>query len=134
MEKFLKIDIYTPNGKYLSCNADFLKVTSAVAVLGILPGHAPIVTTLEICKMTIRVDGKDVEYAIGGGVLNIKKDRSVTLLLNSIERADEIDVDRAQAAKERAEQRLNSAKEEVDVTRAKAALARALNRLSITKD
>ena len=131
MNKIIHLDIYTPTGKYLSTDVDFIKVTSSVAVLGILPGHAPLVTTLEICKLTLKANNKEKVYAIGGGVLNIKKDRSVVMLLNSIECSDEIDFNRAHEAKTRAEDRLSNHVEEIDVTRAKAALSRALNRLSL---
>lgn len=134
MNKTIHLDIYTPTGKYLSTEVDFIKVTSSVAVLGILPGHAPLVTTLEICKLTLKANNKESVYAIGGGVLNIKKDRSVVMLLNSIERADEIDYKRAEDARLRAEERLNARHEELDVTRAKAALSRALNRLSLKEE
>ena len=133
MDKVFHIDIFTPTGKYLSIDADYLKVTSPLSVLGILPNHAPLITTVEICKMTIRSNGKDNFYAISGGVMNIKKDHSVTLLLNAIESASEIDLDRALEAKRRAEERLAN-QEEVDVTRAKAALSRALNRISVKQD
>ena len=134
MDKIFHIDAYTPTGKYLSIDADYLKVTSSLSVLGILPNHAPLITTLEICKMVIKSNGEDKVYAISGGVMHIKKDHSVTLLLNSIESAEEIDLDRAMEAKRRAEERLSASKEEVDVTRAKAALNRALNRISVKQD
>jgi F-type H+-transporting ATPase subunit epsilon len=62
--------------------------------------------------------------------MNIKENTEVILLVNSIERSDEIDVDRALKAKERAEKRLDE--EMVDVTRAKASLARALNRIAVS--
>ena len=133
MDKNFRVEIYTPLGKYLSTEADFLRVTSSVAVLGILPNHAPLVTTLEICKLTIKINSKEFNYAISGGVMNIKKDHSVVLLLNSIEASDEIDVQRALDAKKRAEERIAAHKDEIDVSRAKAALSRALNRLSISK-
>lgn len=131
MNKTIHLDIYTPTGKYLSSDVDFIKVTSSVAVLGILPNHAPIVTTLEICKLTLKKGNEEFNYAIGGGVLNIKKDRSAVMLLNSIERSDEIDFNRANEAKTRAEDRLKNQQEDIDVARAKAALSRALNRLSL---
>ena len=130
MDKVFHIDVYTPTGKYLSTDADFLKVKSPLSVLGILPNHAPLITTLEISKMLIRSGGQDVNYAISGGVMNIKKDHSVVLMLDAVESAEEIDLERAMNAKRRAEERLAS-KEEVDVTRAKAALSRALNRISV---
>ena len=131
MNKTIHLDIYTPTGKYLSTDVDFIKVTSSVSVLGILPGHAPLVTTLEICILTLKTNSKETRYAIGGGVLNIKKDRSATMLLNSIEKSDEIDFMRAEESKKRAEERLEARHEDIDVTRAKAALSRALNRLSL---
>ena len=131
MNKTLHLDIYTPTGKYLTSDVDFIKVTSSIAVLGILPGHAPLVTTLEICHLTLKRNGEEFNYAISGGILNIKKDRSVVMLLNAIEKSDEIDFDRANESKIRAEERLNAQKEDIDVARAKAALSRALNRLSL---
>ena len=133
MDKVFHIDIYTPTGKYLSTDAEFLRVASSLSVLGILPNHAPLITTLVICKMTIRRDGKDENYAISGGVMNIKKDHSVVLMLDAVESAEEIDLERALEAKRRAEERLHN-NEEIDVTRAKAALSRALNRISIKQE
>lgn len=134
MEKTLRIEIYTPTGKYLSTEADYLRVTSSVSVLGIMPNHAPLITTLEICKMVIRKGKEEFIYAISGGVLHIKKDHSVVLLLNAIERSDEIDVQRAHNAQKRAEDRLSKEHDEIDVNRAKAALSRALNRISISEE
>ena len=134
MEKTFRVEIYTPLGKYLSTDADFLRVTSKVSVLGILPNHAPLVTSLEICRLTIKKNSKEFHYAISGGVMNIKKDHSVVLLVNSIESSDEIDVKRALEAKKRAEERIAAHDDEIDISRAKAALSRALNRLSISKE
>ena len=130
MEKTFRVSISTPFGKYLQTNADFLKVTSSVGVLGILPNHAPLITTLEICELVIKSGNETLSYAISGGLMNIKPGTDVVLLVNSIERSDEIDVERAIQAKMRAEQRLNE--EAVDVTRAKASIARALNRISVS--
>ena len=133
MDKVFHIEIYTPTGKYLSTDADFLKVKSPLSVLGVLPNHAPLITTLEICKMTIRNGSKEDNYAISGGVMHINKDHNVVLMLDTIESVEEIDLERALEAKRRAEERLNGL-EEIDVTRAKAALNRALNRISIKSE
>ena len=133
MANNFRVEIYTPTGKYFSGDADYLTVTSSVAVLGILPDHAPLVTTLEICKLTIKIHSKEFNYAIGGGVMHIKKDHSVVLLLDSIERSDEIDIDRAKEARKRAEERLNKHSEEIDIKRAQLALAKALNRIDVYK-
>lgn len=134
MDKSFRVEIYTPTGRYLSSEATFLRVTSSVAVLGIMPNHAPLITTLEICKLTIKNNAQETNYAISGGVMHIKKDHSVVLLLNAIERSDEIDVNRAIEAQRRAEERLALRNNEIDVNRAKAALSRALNRISVSKE
>ncbi len=134
MDKTFRVEILTPFGQYLSTDADYLSTTSAMGVIGILPNHAPLISTLEISKLVIRKNGQETIYAIGGGVINIKKDHSVTLLVDSIERKDEIDKERALSSKERAERRLkeNNNDKDVDVQRAKASLLRALNRLSVS--
>ena len=133
MDKSFKVDIYTPFGHYLTAESDYLSTVTPKGVMGVLPNHAPLISTLEISKLTIRISGKEYHYAISGGVINIKKDHSVTLMVNAIERSDEIDVSRAEHAKQRAEERINSVdKSEVEINRAKASLLRALNRLNVS--
>ena len=132
MENTFKVTISTPLGTYLQTEADYLNVTSGIGVIGILPHHAPLITTLEICELTIKSGRETLSYAISGGLMNIKPGTEVVLLVNSIERSDEIDVDRAIKAKERAEKRLND--ETMDVVRAKASLTRALNRIAVSSN
>ena len=122
--------ILTPYGRYFEGDVAFLEVHSEEYNLGILPGHAPLVSTLAISKMVIKGMGKTYTYAIGGGVINVEKEK-VTLILNSVEREDEIDVARAQEEKKRAEDRLKEAQnnETIDVNRAKLAFMRAVNRI-----
>ena len=133
MEKKFQVSIFTPYGKYLVTDSDYLSVTTAMGVIGVLANHTPLISTLEISKLTIRNDGKELKYAIGGGVINIKKDHSVTLLVNSIERSDEIDVERAKNAQQRALDRINNSNNsEIDIARAKLSLVRALNRLNVS--
>lgn len=134
MNTNFKVEIYTPTGKYFSGDAEFLSVLTPVAVLGILPDHAPLVTTLEICKLVIKNKSKEEKFAISGGVMNIKKDHTVILLVNAIERSSEIDVFRAKEAQKRAEQRLSNNSDAIDVKRAEAALSRALNRITVSKE
>ena len=131
MEQPLHLIILTPYGRYFEGNVSFLNVRSEDYDLGIYPGHSPLISTVAISKMIIRFGDKEYLYAVGGGIINIDKEK-VTLILNSVERSDEIDIARAQKAKKRAEERLNSQnKDEVDVNRAKLALLRALNRINI---
>ena len=129
MDKKFVVDIYTPTGHYLKTWADYLSVTTGLGVVGILPSHAPLVTNIEISKLTIKNNGVEYQYAVSNGFMHIKKGTYVVLMVNAIESKDEIDIDRAMAAKQRAESHLGNPEE--DGARAKAALARALNRISI---
>jgi len=134
MEKKLHLEILTPYGRYLSTDADYLGLTSVTSALGILPNHTPLITKIEICKITIKNDGVISLYATSGGILHIEKGSKAILLLDSIESSDEIDIDRALKAKERAETLLLNKNNDTDIIRAKAALSRALNRLSIKQN
>ena len=124
------LSILTPYGHYFEGEVEFLEVHSDKYNLGILPGHAPLISTVAISKMKIRAHGREMLYAVGGGVLTISKEKT-TLVLDSIERADEIDIERAKEAKKRAEERLSLGAQEnaIDVNRAKIALLKAINRI-----
>jgi len=129
--KSFHLSIITPYGQYLDLdNVEFLEVASTDFVLGILPDHAPLISTLAINIMEVTVSGQKTKYSIGGGIIKIEKENNVILLLDSIESGNEIDAERALAAKERAEKRLLEA-DKYDVKRANLALARALNRLRL---
>lgn len=129
-----RLVILTPFGKYLDTEVSFLEVRNDQYSMGITKGHAPIISTVGIEPIKVRMLDNEFIYACGGGIINIDKEK-VTLVLNSIERSDEIDLDRALAAKKRAEERLNNPNSEsTDINRAKASLARALTRIQIKKD
>ena len=133
MENRFRLVILTPYGIYFDGQVDFLEVHSEDYNLGILPNHAPLISTIDICKGVIRIDKHETIYAIGGGVINVKGNNVVTLIVNSIERSDEINIERAKESLRRAEERLSRAKDDeaIDVSRAKTALLRASNRLKI---
>ena len=128
MKTFL-LEIYTPYGKYFNRYVDELVIQTEEYVLGILPNHAPLVAKVKTSKMEIIQNGQKKCYAIGEGLLNVKKD-GVVLLVHSIESKDEIDIDRAKQAKKRAEGRLEEPLN-IDVERAMKALIRANNRISV---
>lgn len=128
MSTFL-LEIYTPFGKYYDRYVDELIVQSDDFVLGILPNHAPLVSKVKVSKMFIIQNGDRKCYAIGEGLINITKD-GVTLVLESIESKNDIDIDRARDAKKRAEERLATLVN-IDVERAQRALNRANNRISV---
>lgn len=132
MKKF-NLDIYTPYGHYLSQKIDYLSVSSEDYKLGILADHAELISTVTICEVVIEDDGERSSYATSGGVIKVKNNQ-VDLILQTIESADEIDLDRAERAKERAENRLSQSDQEpMSITLSKLALARAINRINIKK-
>ena len=128
MKTFL-LEIYTPYGKYFDRYVDELVIQTEEYVLGILPNHSPLVAKVKTSKMEIIQNGQKKCYAIGEGLLNVKKE-SVVLLVASIESKDEIDIDRAREAKKRAEERLGEPLN-IDVERATRALIRANNRIAV---
>ena len=131
MKTFL-LEIYTPYGKYFDRYVNELVIQTEEYVLGILPNHAPLVAKVKIGKMEIVQNGERKCYANGEGLINVKKD-GVTLIVDSVERKDEIDIDRAKEAKKRAEERLKEPLN-IDVERATRALIRANNRIAIYED
>ena len=106
------LSILTPYGHYFDGEVEFLEVRSDKYNLGILPGHAPLISTIAISKMRIKAHGREMLYAVGGGVITITKEKT-TLVLDSVERADEIDLERAKEAQKRAEERLKRNDEEI---------------------
>lgn len=131
MVKSFTLDIFTPYSHYYSDEVEYLQVCSEKYMLGILPNHAPLVSTVIISEIVIQKDGKKESYATSGGVIKVG-DNKVELLLQSIESVDEIDLDRANAAKERALKRLaNPNLETMKVTATRLSLARAENRIKI---
>jgi F-type H+-transporting ATPase subunit epsilon len=99
--------------------------------VGILPKHAPLITSLSAGELVIRKDGdEDVLIAIHGGFMEVREDK-VTVLADTAERAEEIDIARAEAAQAAAKERLESSEGEEDLERARAALRRASLRLKV---
>ena len=128
MSTFL-LEIFTPFGKYYDRNVNELIVQSDDFVLGILPNHAPLIAKIKVSKMFIVQNNERKCYAVGEGLINVSKD-GVVLLLESIESKDDIDIERAKNAKQRAEARLAEAVN-IDIERAQRALIRANNRISV---
>ncbi|GLX70127.1 F0F1 ATP synthase subunit epsilon [Paenibacillus glycanilyticus] len=131
MSTFL-VEIVTPERKVYAETATMVSVKGIAGELGILPNHIPLVTPLRIAPVSIKRDGKVDVLAVGGGFIEVRKDK-VVILAESAELANEIDVNRAQAAKQRAEERLAVKRDEVDFKRAELALQRATNRINVTE-
>ncbi len=123
--------IITPHGVYKETDASIINIESEAGQQGILPNHMPLVTMLKIGKLSMDESGTRQEYAIAGGLFYFRGNKA-EILTDAIENKNEIDVDRAEHAKERAEGRLHSSDPNIDMRRAEIALERALNRLKVT--
>jgi F-type H+-transporting ATPase subunit epsilon len=128
----LKIDIVTAERIVYSAEADAVIAPGVEGQLGILPHHAPLMTTLQAGELVVRKGAQEEIIAISGGFLEVRPDR-IIVLADQAERAEEIDVARAAEARKRAEERLKAKQAGIDATRAEAALRRALVRLSVAE-
>ena len=125
----IKLDIVTAEGVVYSDEVDVVVAPGAEGQLGILPHHAPLMTILQPGYLIARKGGEEeISLCISGGFLEVRPDR-VIILADAAERAEEIDAQRAEEARRRAEERLKHPTPEVDVAKAEAALHRALARL-----
>ena len=119
------LEIITPRGIYLSEEVDSLTIKLTSGYRTFLAGHMPLIGSLAYAPMHLVKNGKLENFAIHGGAINVTKEK-VTVVCNAIEKADEIDKDRALAAKERAEKRLAEKDPNIDLKRAELALQRSL--------
>ena len=130
--KKLKLDIVTAERNVYSDEVDMVTAPGIEGELGILPRHAPLMTALQPGELRIR-KGDEVEYfAIGGGFMEVRPDR-VIVLADSAERADEIDIERAEAARRRAEQMLKEGVPEGQIEAIEGALRRSRVRLKVAQ-
>ena len=125
----IRLDIVTAERQVYSDEVDVIVAPGIDGEMAILPRHAPLMTTLQPGELRVRQGGEEFSLAVTGGFLEVRPDR-VTVLADSAERAEEIDIARAEEAKRRAEERL-SHPGEMDAARAEAALRRSLIRLRV---
>lgn len=127
----IRVSVVTPDGKVYDGDVDMVSVRTVEGELGILPRHIPLVAPLSIGVARLKKGSTVEKVAVSGGFVEVRPDQ-VTILAEAAEMSSGIDVDRAQKAKERAEQRLNEQqKEGIDIERAEIALKRAINRLDV---
>ncbi len=126
----IQLQIVSADRSLVNEQVDEVQIPGTEGYLGILPGHTPLLTTLQVGQLWYR-QGQDKTYlAIAFGFAEIQSDR-VTILAQIAERADEIDVGRAELAKKRAEERLAKPTVDMDFERARIALLKALVRLQV---
>jgi F-type H+-transporting ATPase subunit epsilon len=125
-----RLDIVTAERVVFSDDVDVVVAPGVEGQLGILPHHAPLMTMLSPGELLVRKGGEEFSLAISGGFLEVRPDR-VIVLADAAERAEEIDIARAEAAKRRAEERLAEHAPGLDAAQAEAALRRSLARLKV---
>lgn len=128
--KMFHIEIITPDRIFYTGEASMIEFNTTEGEIGVYPKHIPLTTVLAPGIVTIYEAEKEVQAAVYSGFAEILSDK-VTLLAEIAEWPDEIDTNRAEAAKKRAEERLANRTEEIDVKRAEFALRKALIRIDI---
>lgn len=129
MEK-LRLEIVTPDSTVLESDADFVSVPGLEGIFGVLPGHIAFLSALGTGCLHYTNEGQTYYVCLSGGFSEVS-DNVVRILADSAERLEDIDIDRAEKARQRALERLKRAGEDgINAVRAEAALKRAINRLS----
>ena len=126
----IKLDIVTAERSVFSEEVDVVVAPGIEGQLGILPHHTPLMTTLQAGELLVRKGGEEFSLVISGGFLEVRPDR-IIILADAAERAEEIDLARAEEAKRRAQEYLGRPTPEVDIAQAEAALRRSLARLKV---
>ena len=126
----LTLEVATPTRLVVAETVDEVVVPGSEGYFGVLPGHAPLLATLGVGELMYRKGTAQYHLALTGGFAEVRNDK-VIILAENAERPDEIDRERAQRAKERAERLLSGREADIDYARAQAALARALIRLQV---
>lgn len=131
MADALTLEVATPTRLVVSDRVDEVVAPGSEGYFGMLAGHAPFLTTLGIGELTYRKGAEEFSLAVAGGFCEVRHDK-VIVLADTAERPEEIDRERADRARQRAEERLaGRSQDEVDYARAAASLARALIRLQV---
>src|SRR5687767_569601 len=125
----LLLEIVTPDRSLVREDVDEVELPGSEGYFGVLPGHTPLLATLKVGELWYRVGQQKRYLAVAGGFVEVLPDR-VTVLAQVGERAEDIDVARAEAAKRRAEERIANPVD-VDLERARFSLSKALVRLQI---
>ena len=128
-----ELEIVTPERLVVRDRVEEMQLPGRDGYLGILPGHAPLITELGIGQISYRENGRSRYLAVAWGFAEVLLDR-VSVLAETAERAEEIDVRRAEEAMKRAEQRLRSGDPKIDCVRAQYALTRAATRLEVATE
>ena len=127
-----ELKIIEPDGLFFEGEASFIEFTSVEGKMGVYANHIPLTTILEPCVVKIYNGDEKKKAAVLGGFVEIQKTR-ITILAEDANWPDEIDVARAEAAKQRAEERIAKKESGTDLDRAEASLKRAITRIKAAK-
>jgi len=133
MPDTFQLEIVTPAKLVVKDVAEEAQIPGLNGYLGILPGHAPLITELKVGVITYRANGVAHTLSVAWGFAEVLQDK-VTILAETCERPEEIDAERARKAKARAEERLKSNNPEIDYDRAEDALQRAETRIKVASE
>jgi F-type H+-transporting ATPase subunit epsilon len=130
MADTFQLEIVTPEKVVVRDTAEEMQIPGKSGYLGILPGHAPLISELSVGEITYKRGGELHRLAVAWGFVEVLPDK-VTILAETAEKASDIDVQRAEAAKRKAEQALASGKPDLDYAATENALKRAETRLDV---
>ena len=129
MADSIQLEVVTPERLVVNEPAEYIEIPALTGYIGVLPGHAPLITELSVGEINYRSGPQTKRLAVAWGFAEVLSHK-VTILAETAERAEEIDVSRAQAAKQRAEEALRTAGVDGDAD-AQAALQRANARIEV---
>ena len=128
----IRLEIVTPERAILTDDVDMVIAPASEGYVGILPHHAPLLTTLGPGELRIKKGGTETSLAVFGGFMDVRPDRGI-VLTEAAEHADEIDESRAEQARARAREVLQTGPVGVEEARARASLERAMVRLRVSE-
>ncbi|KPK01884.1 MAG: ATP synthase F0F1 subunit epsilon [Nitrospira bacterium SG8_35_4] len=131
MAEKLTLDIVTPYGHVFTDDVDEIVASGSEGEFGVLPDHVPFLTTLKVGMLTYKKGSETGIFFVNWGYAEVGPDK-VTILADSAEKSEDIDVERAKEAMKRAEERLKKA-EEIDEARATASIERAVTRVQVAE-
>lgn len=127
----IELQIVTPDRMIVQDRVDEVQIPGAEGYFGVLPGHTPLLASLHVGELWYRRGQEKTHLAIAFGFAEVLPDR-VTILARLAERAEDVDLPRAEAAKKRAEERLAQARGDVDLDRARVALMKSITRIQVS--
>tara|TARA_Y100001960_G_C14459151_1_gene721184 strand:- start:38 stop:442 length:405 start_codon:yes stop_codon:yes gene_type:complete len=129
-KKTFQLDIITPNGSNMIGQVEYLRAPSIDGLFGVMANHIPAIIGISAGEIKVTIKGKEALYATSGGYADVKKE-GVMLVLETAERSDEIDIERAQQSIERATEYLKDKSK--DIERSKLSIEKAKIRIDIAK-